>query len=137
MQGQCHCGALRARFASARAAAELQVRSCQCSFCVRHGAVTVSDPEGRTTFLIDRAALVTYQFAARTGTSLLCGTCGVYAGAILEDGGKLWSTVNVRGLAIPEFAGRIGEPADYDGETPEGRIARRKRAWTPAEIVYD
>jgi len=137
MQGQCHCGALRARFTSARAAAELQARSCQCSFCVRHGSVTVSDPAGRTTFLIDRAALVTYQFATRSGTSLLCGACGIYAGAILEDGGKLWAIVNVRGLAIPEFAGRIGEPVVYDAETPEGRIARRKRAWTPAEIVYD
>jgi hypothetical protein len=137
MQGQCHCGALRARFTSARAAAELQARSCPCSFCLRHGAVTVRDPEGRSTFRIGRAALVTYRFATRGSKSLPCGTCGVYAGAILEDGDKLWSVVNVRVRAIPEFAGRIGEPAVYDGETPEGRVARRKRALTPAEIVYD
>ena len=35
-------------------AAELQVRACQCGFCTRHGAMTVSDPGG-TRHLRDRA----------------------------------------------------------------------------------
>ena len=48
----------------------------------------------------------------------------MYAGVILEDGGKMWSVLNVRGLAIPEFEGRTAEPVVYDGETPEQRIAR-------------
>ena len=68
--------------------------------------MTVSDPAGRATFEIDRAALATYQFDTRTGTSLICARCGMYAGVILEDGGKIWSVLNVRGLAIPEFADR-------------------------------
>jgi hypothetical protein len=136
MQGQCHCGAIRAKLLTARPASELQVRSCQCSFCLRHGAMTVSDPKGLATFSIVPAALLTYQFATRSGTSLLCARCGVYAGVILEDGGKLWAVLNVRGLAIPEFANRIAEPVVYDGETPQSRIARRKAAWTPAEIVH-
>jgi hypothetical protein len=55
---------------------------------------------------------------------------------MLEDGGKVWSVLNVRGLAIPEFAGRSPEPVVYDGETPEARIARRKQKWTPTEIKY-
>jgi len=57
-------------------------------------------------------------------------------GVILEDGGKVWSVLNVRGLAIPEFAGRVAEPVVYEGETPAARIARRKAKWTPTEIVY-
>ena len=60
----------------------------------------------------------------------------MYAGVILEDGGKVWSVLNVRGLAIPEFEGRMAEPVVYDGETPDARIARRKAKWTPTEIVY-
>ena len=134
--GSCHCGALRATLYATKPADELQVRACQCSFCSRHGAMTVSDPAGHATIGIDRAALVRYRFATRTGESLLCGRCGMYAGVILEDGGHVWSALNVRGLAFPEFAGRVAEPVVYEGETPEARIARRKVKWTPTEIRY-
>ena len=70
--GTCHCGAIRGMLHATKPAAELQVRSCQCGFCTRHGAMTVSDPAGSATFEIDRAALATYQFGTRTGTSLIC-----------------------------------------------------------------
>lgn len=135
-QGNCHCGAIRGTLIASKPAAELQVRACQCSFCTRHGAMTVSDPAGRATFDIERAALATYQFGTRTGTSLICARCGMYAGVMLEDGGKVWSVLNVRGLAIPEFQGRLPEPVVYEGETPAQRIARRKSKWTPTEIRY-
>jgi hypothetical protein len=134
--GACHCGAVRATLAASKPAAELQVRACQCGFCTRHGAMTVSDPAGRATFAIERAALAEYQFGTRTGTSLLCARCGMYAGVALEDDGRVWSVLNVRGLAIPEFKGRVAEPVVYEGETPEARIARRKSKWTPTEIRY-
>jgi hypothetical protein len=135
-QGSCHCGAIRATLTSSKPATELQARACQCSFCTRHGAMTVSDPGGRAVFEIDRAALTKYQFETRTGTSLLCARCGMYAGVILENGGKVWSAINVRGLAFAEFKGREPEPVVYEGETAEQRIARRKQKWTPTEIVY-
>ncbi len=136
LTGTCHCGAIRGTLHATRPAAELQVRACQCGFCTRHGAMTVSDPAGRATFEIERAALTRYQFATRTGTSLVCGRCGMYAGVILEDDGKTWSVLNVRGLAIPELRDRAAEPVVYDGESPEARIARRKAKWTPTEIVW-
>jgi hypothetical protein len=134
--GSCHCGAIRGTLQASKPADELQVRSCQCGFCTRHGAMTVSDPAGRAVFEIDRSALTKYQFGTRTGTSLICSKCGMYAGVILEDGGRIWSVLNVRGLAIPEFAGRAAEPVVYDSETPEQRVARRKSKWTPTEITY-
>ena len=98
--------------------------------------MTVSDPAGRATFEIEGAALTKYQFETRTGTTLLCGRCGMYAGVILEDGSKVWSAINVRGLAFPEFKGRTAEPVVYEGETPEARIARRKLKWTPTELRF-
>lgn len=136
LTGTCHCGAIRGTLHATRPAAELQVRACQCGFCTRHGAMTVSDPAGRVVLEIERAALATYQFGTRTGTSLLCARCGMYAGVMIEDGGKVWSALNVRGLAIPEFAGRTAEPVVYEGETAAQRIARRKAKWTPTEIKY-
>jgi len=134
--GTCHCGAIRATLRSAKAPEASQVRACQCSFCTRHGAMTASDPAGSATFQVQRAALTQYQFGTRSGTSLICARCGVYAGVVLEDAGKTWSVLNVRGLAVAQLQGRSAEPVVYDGETPEARIARRKVKWTPTEIVW-
>jgi hypothetical protein len=134
--GACHCGAIRATLYATRPADELQVRACQCTFCTRHGAKTVSDPAGHCKIEIDGAALSYYLFETRTGTSLICNRCGAYAGVIIEDKGHVWSVLNARGLAIPEFRDRIAEPKVYDGETPEQRITRRKTTWTPTEIVW-
>ena len=136
LSGSCHCGAIRATLYATRPAEELEVRACQCSFCTRHGAKTVSDPAGRARFEIDGAALSWYAFETRTGMMLICNRCGTYAGVIIEDGSNVWSVLNVRGLAIPEFADRAAVPKVYDGETPEQRIARRKAVWTPTEIVW-
>jgi hypothetical protein len=134
--GTCHCGAIRATLRTAQAPEALQVRACQCSFCTRHGAMTASDPAGSAAFQMQRAALTQYQFGTRTGTSLICARCGVYAGVILHDGGKCWSVLNVRGLAVAQLQGRLAQPVVYDGETPQARIARRKTKWTPTEIVW-
>jgi hypothetical protein len=135
-QGQCHCGAIRATLEATKPASELQARACQCGFCTRHGAMTVSDPAGRVTFEITRAGLNRYQFGTRTGISLLCARCGMYAGVVLEDEGKVWSAINVRGLAVPEFKDRAAEPVVYEGETAKARIARRKQKWTPTDLIF-
>src|SRR5262245_10827747 len=133
-QGSCHCGAIRAVLAATKPAEALEVRACQCGFCRRHGAMTVSDPQGRASFEIERARLVSYQFATRTGSSLICGRCGLYAGVVLTEGAETWSVLNVRGLAIAAFADRQPLPMVYDGETPAARIARRKLKWTPTDL---
>ena len=133
-RGSCHCGAIRATLWATRPAQDLQVRACQCSFCARHGAMTVSDPAGHAVIEIERAHLQRYQFATRTGVSLLCARCGMYAGVMLQDGAKTWSVLNVRGLAMAAFKDRVAEPVVYDGESAHARIARRKAKWTPTEL---
>lgn len=133
-EGECHCGAIRASLAFTKPAADLQVRACQCGFCIRHGSMTVSDPEGTSTLLIRKGQLHAYQFATRTATSLICQSCGVYAGAMLQEGGETRSIVNVRGLAIAAFLDRVGEPVSYDAETAEQRVARRMAKWTPTDV---
>ncbi len=136
LSGACHCGAFRLALETTKAPADLQVRSCQCGFCTRHGAMTISDPEGRAAFDIDPVALATYQFGTRTATSLVCRACGTYVGAFVRDGDRVWSIANVRGLAIPGFEGRSGEAMHYEHETPAERTERRKRRWTPTEMRF-
>lgn len=134
LRGECHCGAIQATLDATKPAEALQVRACQCGFCTRHGAMTVSDPAGHATFIMREGQLQAYQFATRTGTSLICKTCGTYVGVMLKDGDDVWSVMNVRGLAIRELAERTAEPVTYDNETAEQRIARRKAKWTPTTI---
>jgi hypothetical protein len=135
-QGSCHCGAIHAVLEATKAAEELEVRACQCGFCRRHGAMTVSDPAGRARFAIEPGGLIEYQFATRTGTSLICGRCGTYVGVVLKQGSQAWSVLNVRGLAIAAFGGREATPMVYEGETSAARIARRQAKWTPTEISF-
>ena len=136
LTGSCHCGAISVTLQATVPPADLEVRACQCSFCSRHGAKTVSDPAGSCRFEIDGAALSWYRFETRTGMTLICNRCGTYAGAIIEDGDKVWSVLNARGLAIAELRDRTPVARVYEGETAEERIARRKAMWTPTEIVW-
>jgi hypothetical protein len=46
LDGSCHCGALTLRFATDRAPTDLPVRTCGCSFCLRHRPRYTSDPSG-------------------------------------------------------------------------------------------
>lgn len=133
-RGSCHCGAIRAELSFTRPAEAIEVRSCQCGFCTRHGSLTVSDPMGRAVFEIDAAHVGRYTFGTATAKSVVCGRCGVYAGALLVDGENVWSIANARGLAIAAFASRVGMQMIYEAETADQRVARRKQKWTPTEI---
>ena len=135
-RGGCHCGAIDVTLTFTRPAEETQTRSCQCGFCTRQGAITVSDPNGLALIEIHAGHLTTYKFATQTATSLICGNCGVYAGIFLQDGDRTWSVANCRGLDIPDFKNRIGVPMQYEHETVVERIARRKERWTPTEIRF-
>lgn len=134
--GRCHCGAIDVILDFTRPAEETQVRSCQCSFCTRQGALTISDPAGRSVIEIHAGHFSTYKFATQSATSLICGNCGTYTGILLQDGGQMWSVANARGLAISEFKNRAGVPMHYEHESLEERISRRKQRWTPTEIRF-
>ena len=79
----------------------------------------------------DADTLIRYRFGLSTADFLICAQCGVYIGALMEDEGKSWFTVNVNALRPPPRDDFPIEPADYDGEDVPARIARRKQRWTP------
>ena len=111
---------------------QLPLRACQCSFCRHHGALSTSDSQGALRFeLRDASRLIRYRFGLKTADFLICGTCGVYVGATLEDGGKSWAIINANTLDEVASLTQDAAPMDYDGEDAARRMARRKARWTP------
>jgi len=136
LRGGCHCGSLKVTFATACPPATLSVRACACSFCRRHGARTVSDPDGRVEFLIrDPAQLNRYRFGLATADLLVCHRCGVYLGALMSEDGAWYAIVNINVLAAPDALPQAALPVSYDGESAAERRARRRARWTPAALL--
>jgi hypothetical protein len=135
-RGACHCGNLRWTLDSMLAPAVLPVRACQCSFCVHHGALSTSDPAGRLRFEVDDAALLLrYRFATRSADFLICRRCGVYVGALMEEGGAWFAIANLNTLEGREALHPVPQPMVYDGEGEAARRGRRSARWTPAEAL--
>lgn len=132
-EGGCHCGNLSFVFDASASMEALGLRADQCSFCRAHGARNTSDPDGAISISVrDAGALIRYRFALRTADFLICARCGVYIGALMEDSGKRWFTVNANAFRPPPPDGFPIALADYEEEDVTARIARRKQRWTPA-----
>ena len=130
--GGCHCGALAVEFATELPIEQIQVRACQCTFCRAHGARTTSDPNG--TFLLkvaDASQLQRYRFGLKTADFLICKTCGVFVGALMEEAGRNYITVNANTFKPPPAYTIAGSANDFGGEDAAGRTARRTAKWTP------
>ena len=95
-EGRCHCGAIGFIFHTSQPPARWAVRACQCSFCRGHGARTIADPEGSVTFQITEASkLRRYRFGTQSSDFLICGSCGVYVGALLTSINGQFATLNI------------------------------------------
>jgi hypothetical protein len=130
--GGCHCGNLSFVFDATAGLDVLGLRADMCGFCRAHGAHTTSDPNGAIRISVgDAAKLNRYRFALKTADFLVCRDCGVYIGALMEDGGKMWFTVNANSFREKPPLDFPVVPHDFDGEDVPARIARRKAKWTP------
>lgn len=125
-EGRCHCGALRVAFETGR---PLAPRACQCGFCRRHGARTVSDPDGAAVLTPGDGA-IRYRFASRSTDYILCGRCGVYVAAVMEIGGAAFVTLNLNAFDDPRLD-LEAVPVSYEGESLAAKAERRRRGWTP------
>ena len=130
-EGACHCGAVIARFETETPPEAVQVRACQCGFCRRRGAKTISDPMGRLTLDFTEDAVERYRFASRSADFLICKGCGDYMAAVMES----VAVLNVVAADIRVFADRAPEPVTYDAETEADKRARRLARWTPLETA--
>ena len=135
LAGHCHCGAIRVELEPGKAVAELPLRACHCGFCRRHGARTTSDPASRLHIEAAPGALNRYRFGRHAVDALLCEECGVYVASLLQIEDRLLATLNVAGVDLEGFEGRVPETANYDHESDEDRLTRRKARWTPTVLV--
>ncbi len=129
---RCHCGALTARYETAKSPTDWPMRACQCSFCRAHGAVSTSDPTGTLRFSCSAPeSLQRYRFGTGSTDFLICRTCGVYLGAQTTHVRQRLGVLNVRTVvpALSDLSGAV--PMSYDGEAVDARYERRKGRWTP------
>jgi hypothetical protein len=130
--GSCHCGRVEVGFETAAKPDSLTVRACQCGFCRRHGARTVSDPDGRMWVRgRDDGAPLAYRFGLGITDFLICPDCGCYVAATMADGGEVFGIVNVRVLKEADAFAGAAAPRDYGAEDETARRNRRRKVWTP------
>jgi len=136
LNGGCHCGAIGLELTLPRPPEEEVIGACQCSFCRKHNARTVSDP-GATARLVvyEPVQLQRYRFGLATSAVVLCNRCGVYVAMLMIEEGKAWTTISIDALDDRSRFTKAAEPRDFSGEALEGRRERRKARWTPTELV--
>ena len=131
-RGNCHCGAVGYEYRSEKPVGEWFVRSCECSFCKKHGAVYTSDPAGSIRFMRkDPSALSRYRFGHKTADFVFCGRCGGYLGAVMEEGGRELFVMNIRALDPQPDGLPAAKDMSYEEETADTRVTRRSLRWTP------
>ncbi|MER8584022.1 hypothetical protein NKH19_02025 [Mesorhizobium sp. M1338] len=140
--GGCHCGNVRLAFSTELDASQIEVRACQCSFCIRHGSRAVADPNGRLIISVkDDALLQKYQFGLRTADYLICRDCGVYVAAIAGEDDAIArddarAIVIINALDDRERFNQAPVLVDFDAESRAQRQARRRTHWTPVEMNF-
>ena len=129
LTGSCHCGAIRIEFETAE---PLKPRACQCSFCRKQDARSVSDQMGSAKLTL-ACEPIRYRFGAHTADFLICPRCGIYVGATAELEGGPFIVLNLNTFDEPRLE-LEGTPVSYDGESPQAKAARRRERWTPLTI---
>jgi hypothetical protein len=137
IRGTCHCGNISFALTWEPDPSEIQARACTCSFCVKHGGVWTSNPNGALEVAIADPALVTrYEFGTRTAEFHICVRCGVVPVVTSRIDGQLHAVVSVNAFERVDPALLRRATSNLDGEGLDSRLARRKRNWIPTvEII--
>lgn len=134
--GGCHCGNIRIVLESRIDPRQIKVRACQCSFCRKHGARAISDPDGMLTIQIaDQERLICYVFGHNTADFLVCRECGVYVAAVTHGPGERRAIAQLNAITDDQYFG-VAVAVEYGDETPAERIDRRHRVWMPVSIEF-
>jgi hypothetical protein len=132
IESSCHCSNIRVALDWPSSAPTIAARACGCDFCTKHGAAWTSHPQGRFHLSIaDKARATRYRFGSKTADFHVCLTCGVVPIVTCTIEGTRYAVFNVNAFADAERAQIVTAAADFEGETTDNRLARRRRNWTP------
>jgi hypothetical protein len=132
IDGSCHCGNIRFAFDRPDWGVAIPVRACGCGLCRKHGGVWTSHPQGRFSLRIaDDTRVTRYQFGTGTADFHVCSGCGVIPIVTCTIEGSRFAVLNVNTFDNVDRSQLVVAPADFEGETTENRLARRRRNWTP------
>jgi len=138
LSGGCHCGNLRITMMLSREARSYQPRACDCDFCRMHGAAYVSDPKGSLVVRIKAAGdRGSYRQGSDQADLVYCRRCGVLVGALYEEAGRVYATVNSRIIegATPFGAEQTASPKTLSGDQ---KATRWRELWfSDVSVVVD
>jgi len=132
IDGKCHCGNIAFVLDWPGVPSEIAARECSCSFCVKHGGVWTSNREARLSATLHFPPLVSkYAFGTKTATFYVCTRCGAVPIVTSEIANNLYAVVNVNTFDNLDSLHLRRQPASFDGEEQQSRLARRARNWIP------
>lgn len=132
IDGSCHCCNIRFVLAWPAPVTEIAIRSCGCTFCVKHAGAWTSHPGAKLSVTIDdQNFVVKYQFGTKTADFYICSTCGVVPFVISELDSKIYAVVNVNVFENTDELSFSKTSTNFDGEDTGSRLDRRKRNWIP------
>lgn len=134
LTGSCHCQRLKLALHGLLEPAATSPRACDCSFCQKHAAGWVSDPDGELVIAASEDdALGRYRQGSESAEFLGCRHCGVLLAVVFATDDSECGAVNARCLD------RAGEFAPEQNISPqqlpaEIRRERWRSLWTPVRI---
>ncbi len=135
LQGSCHCGNIRVSLDWPEAGPTIPVRACGCGFCTKHGAAWTSHPEGRFSLQVADASRVTlYRFGTATADFHVCSQCGVAPIVTCIIEGTRYCVANAKTFDDLKGLRLVPSATDFEAETTDSRLARRRRNWTPESV---
>jgi hypothetical protein len=81
--------------------------------------------------MTDPALVTKYTFGTKTADFYVCVRCGVLLFAVSRIDENDYAVVNVHTFEGIEPARLVSRTTNFDGESLEGRLGRRKKTWTP------
>lgn len=136
IHGKCHCGNIVFSLTWEPDPAGIPARTCPCSFCIKHGGVWTSNPDGALEVLVRDPSLVSrYAFGTRTAEFYVCVRCGIVPVVTSRIDDHLYAVVSVNAFENIDESLLRRELASLDGEGKASRLERRKHNWI-ANVEY-
>lgn len=131
LNGGCYCGNITLEVDLHQPPNTYEPRSCDCDFCIKHGAAYISDPQGAVSIRIeDGADCQAYRQGSGVAAFLVCKRCGVLTAALYRGRAdeRWYATVNSVVLNNRPDFGRAKAVSPKKLSGPE-KIGRWQEIW--------